>query len=147
MKVAMLGAGAWGTALSLVLARNKCSVRIWTYSAEQAAELREKRSTDRLPGIALPENWEIFTDINSAIRGVDAVIAAIPSKSFREVVSQLSEVRCPIVSVTKGIEYESGMTMTKVLESCVPHARRAALSSKPRRRHLESARGVRLRDG
>ena len=128
MKVAMLGAGAWGSALGLVLGRNKCAVRIWTYSAEQAAELREKRSTDRLPGIALPPDWEIFTDINSAVRGVDAVIAAIPSKPFRDVVSQLAEVRCPIVSVTKGIEYETGMTMTKVLESCVPHAPRAALS-------------------
>ena len=115
MKVAVLGAGAGGTALGLVLTRNKCAVKIWTYSAEQAAELREKRATDRLPGITLPEDWEILTDLSAAIRGVDAVIAAIPSKPFREVVAQLTEVRFPIVSVTKGIEYESGMTMTKVL--------------------------------
>jgi glycerol-3-phosphate dehydrogenase (NAD(P)+) len=128
MKVAMLGAGAWGTALGLVLTRNKCAVRVWSYSAEQAAELREKRATDRLPGIGLPEDWEILTDLGAAVRGVDAVIAAIPSKPFRDVVSQITEVRCPIVSVTKGIEYESGMTMTKVLESCVPNAPRAALS-------------------
>jgi glycerol-3-phosphate dehydrogenase (NAD(P)+) len=128
MKVALLGAGAWGTALGLVLARNKCAVRIWSYSEEQAKELREKRATERLPGISLPLEWEISTDLRAAVQGVDAVIAAIPSKAFREVASQLGEVRCPIVSVTKGIEYESGMTMTKVLESCVPQAPCAALS-------------------
>ena len=128
MKVAMLGAGAWGTALGLVLTRNKCAVRLWTYSAEQAAELKAKRATDRLPGISLPDNWEILTDLKEAVRGVDAIVAALPSKPFRDVVSPLAQVRCPIVSVTKGIEYESGMTMTKVLESCVPLAPRAALS-------------------
>ena len=129
MKVAVLGAGSWGTALALVLARNKHAVRLWTHRAEQADELRGKRTNERyLPEMTLPEGWEIFTNIQEAVKGADAVIAAVPSKAFREVVSRIAEVRCPIVSVTKGIEYETGMTMTRVLESCVPSAPRAALS-------------------
>ena len=129
MKVAVLGAGSWGTALALVLARNKHEVRLWTHRAEQAEELRGKRTNERyLPGITLPAGWEVFTNIMEAVKDVGAVIAAVPSKAFREVVSQVAEVRCPIVSVTKGIEYESGLTMTKVLQSCAPDAPHAALS-------------------
>ncbi|MGZ8938028.1 MAG: NAD(P)H-dependent glycerol-3-phosphate dehydrogenase [Limisphaerales bacterium] len=129
MKVAVLGAGSWGTALGLVLARNQHVVKLWTHRADQAVELRERRVNERyLPGIALPGDWEVCTDIQLAVRGVDAVVAAVPSKAFREVMSQLGEVRCTIVSVTKGIEYESGMTMTQVVENCVPNAKSAALS-------------------
>ena len=128
MKVAIIGAGSWGTALGLVLARNQHSVKLWTHRKEQADELREKRTNERyLPGIALPA-WDVQTNIHETVRGADAVIAAVPSKAFREVVSQLTEVRCPIVSVTKGIEYDTGMTMTQVLASCLPNAPRVALS-------------------
>jgi glycerol-3-phosphate dehydrogenase (NAD(P)+) len=128
MNVAVLGAGSWGTALGLVLTRNHHTVKLWTHRDDQAQELREKRTNERyLCGVELPQ-WEIYTDIHTAVRGVDSIIAAIPSKAFREVVSRLTEVRCPIVSVTKGIEYDTGMTMTRVLASCVPEAPRAALS-------------------
>lgn len=129
MKVAMLGAGSWGTALALVLARNKHEVKLWAHREEQAEEIRAKRTNERyLPGIPLPNDWAISTDLQEVVRGVDAVVAAIPSKAFREVMSRLGEVRCPVVSVTKGIEYESCMTMTRVLESCVPGVKSAALS-------------------
>ena len=128
-KVAVLGAGSWGTALGLVLSRNKHAVRLWSHRADHARSLTEKRMNDRyLPGVALPPDWEISADLQQVLRGVDAVVAAVPSKAFREVMSQLIEVRCPIVSVTKGIEYESGMSMTQVLESCAPQAPGAALS-------------------
>jgi glycerol-3-phosphate dehydrogenase (NAD(P)+) len=127
--VAVLGAGSWGTALALVLARNGHRVKLWTHRAEQASELREKRTNERyLPGIPLPSDWEIFTDMQHAVREADAIVAAVPSKAFREVLSQIHEVRIPVVSVTKGIEFETGLTMTRVLEGCVPHAPSAALS-------------------
>ena len=129
MKVAVLGAGSWGTALGLVLARNQHAVKLWTHRADQAEELRTRRANDRyLPGISLPKNWEIFTDLDGVVRDVEAVVAAIPSKAFREVMSQLPTLRVPVVSVTKGIEYDTGMTMTQVLKSCAPEAPRAALS-------------------
>jgi glycerol-3-phosphate dehydrogenase (NAD(P)+) len=102
---------------------------LWTHRGDQAEELRKKKTNERyLPGISLPADWEICTEIRGAVEGADMVVAAVPSKVFREVLSQIAAVRCPIVSVTKGIEYDTGMTMTKVLESCVPGAPRAALS-------------------
>lgn len=138
--VAVLGAGAWGTALGLVLSRNLHRVKLWTHRAAQAAELRETRTNERyLPGIELPADWEISTDLQGSIRGVHAVIAAVPSKAFREVMANLREVRCPIVSVTKGIENESGKTMTQVLESCAAQATCAAMSGPTLA--LEVARG------
>ena len=129
MKVAVLGAGSWGTALALVLSRNKHAVKLWTHQPPQAATLNATHLNEKyLSGIALPEDWEISSNLEETLRNAEAVIAAVPSKAFRGVVSQLAEVRCPIVSVTKGIEYESGMTMTRVLESCAPNAPTAALS-------------------
>src|SRR5688572_865013 len=123
MNVAVLGAGAWGTALALVLHRNQHSVRLWTHRPEHAAELQQKRENGRyLPGIQIPPEWQIGADLASAVEHADAVILAVPSKVFRSVAQQIAKVRCPIVSVTKGIEYETGLTMSGVLASCAPEA-------------------------
>ena len=129
MNVAVLGAGAWGTALGLVLHRNSHAVTLWTHRAEHAAELQARHSNDRfLPGIALPKEWTVTTDLGRAVNDTEAIVLAVPSKAFRGVATQLSNVRVPLVSVTKGIEYASGMTMSQVLESCAAHAAIAALS-------------------
>jgi len=129
MNVAVLGAGAWGTALALVLHRNQHSVRLWTHRSEHAVELQQKRENIRyLPGIQLPHDLQTGADLTSTIDHADAVILAVPSKVFRSVASQITDLRCPIVSVTKGIEYETGLTMSGVLASCAPEAPVAALS-------------------
>jgi glycerol-3-phosphate dehydrogenase (NAD(P)+) len=129
MNVAVLGAGSWGTALSLVLHRNQHSLRLWTHRTEHAAKMQQARENARyLPGIPLPADWLITSDLQSAITQADAVVLAVPSKAFRSVANQLIEVRCPLVSVTKGIEYDTGLTMSGVLASCVPVAPVAALS-------------------
>ena len=129
MNVAVLGAGAWGTALGLVLARNKHQLRLWTHRSEHATELQKTHENTRYPpGIPLPSDWQITSDIPSAIADADVVILAIPSKVFRSVAINLTQVRCPLVSVTKGIEYDTGLTMSGVLANCAPHAPSAALS-------------------
>ena len=129
MKVAVLGAGAWGTALGLVLHRNSYAVTLWTHRPEHADELRARHANDRyLPGIALPTEWTITPDLARTIEHAEAIVLAVPSKALRSVATELSGIRVPIVSVTKGIEYDSGMTMSQVLESCAPHAPVAALS-------------------
>jgi glycerol-3-phosphate dehydrogenase (NAD(P)+) len=129
MNVAVLGAGAWGTALALVLHRNQHQLRLWTHRAEHAAELQQRRENrGYLPGIQLPAEWLMTTDLACAIDRVDAVILAVPSKVFRAIATDLGRVRCPIVSVTKGIEYETALTMSGVLASCAPEAPIGALS-------------------
>jgi glycerol-3-phosphate dehydrogenase (NAD(P)+) len=129
MNVAVLGAGAWGTALAVVLHRNNHRLRLWTHRSEHAAELQKARENRRyLSGIPLPHGWTITSDLPAALSGADAVVLAVPSKVFRSVATQLGPVRCPIVSVTKGIEYETGLTMSGVLASCLAETPVAALS-------------------
>lgn len=129
MNVAVLGAGAWGTALALVLHRNSHQVTLWTHRPGHATELANQRVNERyLPGIPLPGEWNITDDLARALQGTEAIVLAVPSKAFRSVAAKLAGRRVPVVSVTKGIEYDSGMTMSRVLESCVGHADIAALS-------------------
>ncbi len=128
MRVAVLGAGSWGTALGLVLARNKHEVILWGHHPGHMAEIEKTRRNERyLPGIELPADW-IFTSDLARACVAEAAIVAVPSKAFREVAQNLIAINGPIVSVTKGIEYESGMTMTSVLGSCVENQAIAAMS-------------------
>jgi glycerol-3-phosphate dehydrogenase (NAD(P)+) len=129
MTVTVLGAGAWGTALALVLSRNGHKVVLWSHRPEQLTELRITRRNDRyLPGIALPADWNHTTEFSEAVKNAGAVVIAVPSKAFGEIATRLAGVTVPLISVTKGIDYESGLTMTEVLRSCVPNAPISALS-------------------
>ena len=123
MRFAVLGAGSWGTALALVLSRNGHEVVLWGHRAEALDEIRRSQRNERyLPGIPLPESWHLTGDLAEAISAADVVILAIPSKAFREVAQKLGSTRALLVSVTKGIEYNTGLTMTDILRECVPGA-------------------------
>lgn len=129
MKVTILGAGAWGTALGLVLSRNGHLVRLWGHRPEHVAELARTRVNERfLPGIPLAGDWVFETSLDAALDGAEVVVVAVPSKGFREVAARLAGFRGPVVSVTKGIEFASGLTMTGLLDSLAPGLRTAALS-------------------
>jgi glycerol-3-phosphate dehydrogenase (NAD(P)+) len=138
--VAVLGAGAWGTALGVILSRNGSQVVLWAHRPEYLHEIRQKHANEQyLPGIALPAEWQFEEKIENAIAKADAVIVAIPSKAFRKIAEHLSAFTGTVVSVTKGIEYETGFTMSRVLQQCAPHASIAALSGPTLA--LEVARG------
>ncbi len=129
MNVAILGAGAWGTALGVILSENGHDVFLWGHRPEQLREMeRTSRNERYLPGIDLKGGWHFIPEMSAAFDKADVVMMAVPSKAFREVASHLTHVDRPIVSVTKGIEYETGKTMAQVLESCAPNAPTAALS-------------------
>jgi glycerol-3-phosphate dehydrogenase (NAD(P)+) len=129
MKVTVLGAGAWGTALAKLLHQNGHAIVLWGHNAARLEELQRTGRNERyLPGIDLPRDWRIETDLSRAIADSEAVIAAVPSKAFREVTRNLSGFTGVAVSVTKGIEHESGLTMCGVLAQTAPNARSAALS-------------------
>jgi len=129
MRVAILGAGAWGTALGVIISANGHEVFLWGHRAEPLHKMqRTLRNEPYLPGIDLKGNWNFTSEIRDALEKPELVLMAVPSKGFREVAMKLEQVEKPIVSVTKGIEYESGMTMTQVLESCAPKASVGALS-------------------
>ena len=129
MKVAVLGAGAWGTALAKILSENGHHVTLWARSAEALGEIRRTRRNDRyLPGIELPAGWICEVDLDRAISGQECIVLAVASRGFHEVAAHLRGSKAILVSVTKGIECETGKTMCGVLRDCVSDARVAALS-------------------
>ena len=141
MNVTVLGAGAWGTALSLVLHHNGHKVVLWGHNPDHLSEIARERTNDRyLPSVVLPVDWTFEPDIDAAIRGAELVVLAVPSKAVRETAARLARFEGIVVSVTKGIEASTGLTMTGILEQCAPSARLAAISGPSLA--LEVARGV-----
>jgi glycerol-3-phosphate dehydrogenase (NAD(P)+) len=141
MKITVLGAGAWGTALARLLQTGGAEVALWGHDPAHLEEMRRTGRNERyLPGIELPRDWRLEADLARAISGAEWVVAAVPSKAFRAVTQSLREFGGGIVSVTKGIEYQTGLTMCGVLAETAPRARRAALSGPSFA--LEVARGI-----
>ena len=141
MKITVLGAGAFGTALARLLVQPKSQVVLWGHDRSHLQEIgRSRRNERHLPAIDLPEDLVLESDLDRAIDGANWIVVAVPSKAFREVTSRLGSCRVPIVSVTKGIEYETGLTMCGILEQTAPNAPHAALSGPTFA--IEVARGV-----
>jgi len=109
-KIAILGAGSWGTALALVLLRSRRPHRVclWTRRAELAETLQHSRvNADYLPGFSLPAELEISSDLAVALHGADVVLGVVPSEHARAVYSQaLPHLRpeMALVSATKGLD-------------------------------------------
>ena len=129
MKICVIGAGAWGTALANLLAANQHAVTVWGHDAAHLEQLRQtNRNENYLPGIELSRELKFENVLSKAVAESEGVIIAVPSKFFREITKQLSGFSGIAVSVTKGVEYETGLTMSGVLKSTMPRAKRAALS-------------------
>lgn len=130
MKITVLGAGAWGTALSRLLLQQAANqVTLWGHVPAWVEEIRQSRRNERfLPGIVLPNELLLESDIAKAIVGADCVVVAVPSQAFREVTRRLKDFQGTVVSVTKGIEYDSGLTMCGILAETAANASCAALS-------------------
>ncbi len=129
MKVTTIGAGAWGTALSCLLARGGHDVTLWGHRPEILAQIRETRRNERLlPGVELPSNIHFEENVERAADRAEVLIVAVPSQGFRQVTSRLAKFQGIVVSVTKGIEYRSGLSMCGVLDETIPGAKKAALS-------------------
>lgn len=141
MKVTVLGAGGWGTALAIIARANGHEVTLWGRNAAHLRELADSRENKTyLPGIPLPEDMRLEPNLEKAVANADCAVLAVPSKAFREVAAALAGFPGMIVSVTKGIEYETGKTMCGVLGEVAPRAQIAALSGPTLA--LEVARGI-----
>ncbi len=128
MKITVLGTGAWGTALAKVLHENGNAVTLWDIDAETLEELRHGRSERYLPGVELPTAWKAVADFKKAVAGAEGLVLAIPSQFFRSVAAKLKGHPAIMVSVTKGIEFETGDTMSRILREQAPAERVVALS-------------------
>lgn len=129
MNITVLGAGAWGTSLARLLKAGSNQVTLWGHMPEWLQEIRKTGRNERfLPGIALPEDLRLEADLNLAIAGAQCIVVAVPSQPFRQVTVALKAFSGIAVSVTKGIEYETGLTMCGILAQNAPKAKWAALS-------------------
>ncbi len=122
--VLVLGSGSFGTAVSVVLADRGMETHLWGRNAKVIAEINERRTNAFfLPGVELPEGIQATTDI-STCGEVELIVVAIPSTHFRVVCEQVAAVnlreKAVMLSATKGIECETGMRMSEVLQEVFP---------------------------
>jgi len=132
--VAVVGAGAWGTAFAAMLAGGHESVTLWAHETEVCSDLRDRRENPAfLPGIALPPGIRPTNDLAAAVSGKTVVVFAVPSHHLREIAvraaAHLSPEAC-LVSLAKGVENGTLKRMTEVLAEAAPKLapRVAALS-------------------
>lgn len=128
--IAIIGSGSWGTTLGLLVARKELPVRLWTRTTQEAATLRSDNENRRfVPGQPFPPSLTITSDLEEALsEGCQMVIFSAPSSKFRENVVQVRpyfEVlkKKPItLSATKGLEMDTLLRMTEILEQDLPDA-------------------------
>ena len=128
--VAVIGAGAWGTALAAVAARAGRDVVLYARSSENAAQIAATRANPKLPGMRLAANIEITDDIAVAARA-DIVLIATPAQSLRQAVATLAPHLAratPVIACAKGIERGTHQFMTEVIAQTAPDAIPAILS-------------------
>ncbi|WP_420448011.1 NAD(P)H-dependent glycerol-3-phosphate dehydrogenase [Candidatus Palauibacter sp.] len=117
-KVAVLGAGSWGTALAAVLVHNGHDVRLWARDAAHAAAIRETGTNERyLPGIELGRPLYVTSDLGEAISGTRFLVSVCPSHAVREVLEQVSPHLDDhvLISASKGIEIGTHRRMSEVI--------------------------------
>lgn len=132
MKISVLGAGSWGTALAVLLCENGHQVTIWSIDQREVEMIRERREqVEKLPGVKVPEEIQVTNDLESSVKGQELIVLAVPSiftrstaKSMAPYVSQ-GQI---IVNVSKGIEEGTLMNLTDVIEDEIPVARVGVLS-------------------
>lgn len=132
MKVAVLGGGAWGTALALTSLRGGNQTTFWMRDPEAVRAVNERHENPGyLPGIALDPELGATNDLDSALDGADLVLAVAPAQALRELSTHLvGRVRAdvPVVICAKGIERSSGKRLSEIVREILPGNPPAALS-------------------
>jgi glycerol-3-phosphate dehydrogenase (NAD(P)+) len=146
-RVAILGAGGWGTAVAIVLKQNDLPVRVWGHNGEYARQIqRDRRNPIYLPEVRIPDGIEFTADLAHALEGADIVVSAIPVKYLRASLKEITQpVRdagpLPIVSLSKGIDVEKFHLPTQILSEALGDGREVAVLTGPS--HAEEvARGL-----
>ena len=132
-RIAVIGAGAWGTALSMVLTRGqRHQVHLWAHEREVCESVQNQRTNDLfLPGYSIPEDVSITNSLSSALEDAEVVLTVMPSHHARRLYEQMRSslpANAAIVSATKGIENETYKRMTEVAAEVTRSTRIAALS-------------------
>ncbi len=117
MNITVLGSGGWGTALALLLLENGHEVTLWSYRQEESDNLRERRENPVLSGVVLPEGLNLTADM-ACIKNSKVIVLATPSFAVRTTAAQAGPLLAPdavLVSVSKGVEKDTSLTLTDVI--------------------------------
>ena len=124
MKAAVVGSGAWGTALAIRLCKNGHDVTLWTFEKNLIPQMESERINPRLPGAKLPEELKISADY-ACVKDCALVVVACPSFPIRSVCKGIAPHLNPdavLVSVTKGLEFGTTLRMSQVVQQETGHA-------------------------
>ena len=125
MKIAVIGAGSWGTALAILLNNNHHEVTLWSIMEEEVQMLKTKREhTSKLPGVTLDKKIVITSDPQNAIKNKEILVFAVPSPYVRQTANLLKEYISDeqiIVNVAKGLEDGTLYTLEQVLSEVLPN--------------------------
>jgi len=131
-KIGIMGAGSWGTALSLLLYNNGHDITVWSIDDKEVQMLRQTREhSSKLPGVKLPEEMIFTNNMEEGIRDKDFLVLAVPSPYTRSTARSMRPFVAEgqiIVNVAKGIEEDTLMTLSDQIEEEVPQADVAVLS-------------------
>lgn len=131
-KVSVLGAGSWGTALSLLLCKNGHEVTLWSALEDEVRMLCEKREHEsKLPGVCLPEDMKITADLEGSLKEPDVAVLAVPSPFTRSTAHRMAPFVKKgqiIVNVAKGVEERTLMTLSEIISEEIPQADVCVLS-------------------
>ena len=123
LRVAILGGGSWGTTVASLVTRN-APVSLWARNPATVAEINTHHTNETyLPGATLPEKLVATNDIGEAVSSADVIVMGIPSQNFRQVLEEVKlHIRAwvPVISLTKGLELDTSMRMTQIINEVLP---------------------------
>jgi glycerol-3-phosphate dehydrogenase (NAD(P)+) len=125
MNISVLGAGSWGTTIAVLLAEKDFTVKLWAYKAEEAESMiRHRENINFLKGVPFPDSLEATHDHQEALKDAEVIVIAIPSQAIRASLIEFTPFLTPdqslIVNLSKGIEVESGLRMSEVINEVLP---------------------------
>lgn len=130
-KISILGGGSWGIALAVLLHKNGHGITVWSALQKEIDMLEKEHEHKMLPGVKLPEDMIFTTDDAEALKGKDLLVIAVASSYTRSTAGRISSLVAPgqkIVNVAKGIEENTLMTLSQIIEEEIPRADVAVLS-------------------
>src|SRR5262249_11021025 len=129
-RIAVLGGGAWGTALSLTCMRAGRNVILWEHDVSNAASLEQNRESRFLPGVRIDDAIKVTRDLGETADS-DAILVGVPAQAMRSVIVSLASSivkHTPLIACAKGIERGTHKFMTEIIAECAPIAVPAILS-------------------
>ena len=130
-KIAVIGSGSWGIALSVYLASQGNKVNVWSFAEEEINLINNEKKCKFLPNITLPENIYATSDFKEVIDGAEIILHVTPSKFVRNTIQQYKQYvkeNQPIIMCSKGFEPVTELTLDEVIKQEIPNAKCGVLS-------------------